>query len=76
VPWRDVSPGYGSWQSVYGLFRRWQRDGTGREIVTALQAVAGEAGHGTGFVGRIDRQAEWLTRRNPAPSCSVSSSCC
>jgi hypothetical protein len=28
-PWRDVPPAYGPWQSAYGLFRRWQRDGTG-----------------------------------------------
>jgi transposase len=23
-PWRDVPERYGSWQSVYGLFRAWQ----------------------------------------------------
>jgi transposase len=28
TPWRDVPERYGSWQSVYGLFRRWQREGT------------------------------------------------
>jgi transposase len=27
TPWRDVPERYGPWQSVYGLFRRWQRDG-------------------------------------------------
>lgn len=43
-PWRDVPERYGPWQSVYGLFRRWQRDGTWREIVTALQARADAAG--------------------------------
>ena len=25
TPWRDVPPVYGPWQTVYGLFRRWQR---------------------------------------------------
>ena len=35
---------YGPWQSVYGLFRRWQRNGTWRKIVTALQARADAAG--------------------------------
>ena len=30
APWRDVPPAYGPWQTVYGLFRRWQRDGTWR----------------------------------------------
>jgi transposase len=37
VPWRDVPERYGPWQTVYGLFRRWQRDGTWRDIVTQLQ---------------------------------------
>ncbi|MGW4774906.1 transposase [Nocardia sp. NPDC004278] len=26
-PWRDVPLQYGPWQTVYGLFRRWQRTG-------------------------------------------------
>jgi len=43
-PWRDVPAAYGPWQSVYGLFRRWQRDGTWRQIVTDLQARADAAG--------------------------------
>ncbi|WP_376741231.1 transposase [Streptomyces galbus] len=28
APWRDSPSEYGPWQKVYGLFRRWQRDGT------------------------------------------------
>jgi transposase len=44
VPWRDVPDRYGPWESVYGLFRRWQRNGTWREMVTALQARADAAG--------------------------------
>jgi transposase len=44
-PWRDVPPCYGPWQSVYDLFRRWQRDGTWQALVTALQALADAAGH-------------------------------
>jgi transposase len=44
APWRDVPARYGHWPSVYGLFRCWQRDGTWRRIVTALQARAGAAG--------------------------------
>jgi transposase len=44
APWRDVPARYGPWQSVYGLFRRWQRDGTWRRMVTALQARADAAG--------------------------------
>jgi transposase len=44
APWRDVPARYGPWQSVYGLFRRWQRDGTWPKTVTALQARADAAG--------------------------------
>jgi transposase len=43
-PWRDVPAVYGPWQSVYGLFRRWQCDGTWARLVTALQAAADAAG--------------------------------
>jgi transposase len=44
APWRDVPECYGSWQAVYGLFRRWQRAGGWQQIVTALQAYADAAG--------------------------------
>ncbi|GGU92477.1 transposase [Kitasatospora aureofaciens] len=27
APWRDVPPECGPWQTIYGLFRRWQRQG-------------------------------------------------
>ncbi len=40
TPWRDVPDCYGSWAAVYGLFRRWQRDGTWAAMLTALQALA------------------------------------
>ena len=44
APWRDVPARYGPWQSVYGLFRRWQRHGTWRQILAGLQARADAAG--------------------------------
>lgn len=44
APWRDVPPQYGSWSAVYALFRRWQRDGTWKKLLTALHAVADAAG--------------------------------
>ena len=44
APWRDVPGCYGSWQAVYALFRRWQRAGVWRRIVTGLQARADAAG--------------------------------
>ncbi len=44
APWRDVPPAYGPWQTVYGLFRRWQRNGTWREILAGLQGRADAEG--------------------------------
>jgi transposase len=44
APWRDVPPAYGPWQTVYGLFRRWQRDGTWAGVLAGLQARADAAG--------------------------------
>jgi len=44
APSRDVPARYGPWKTVYGLFRRWQRDGTWRRILTALQAQADAKG--------------------------------
>ena len=42
--WRDVPAEYGPWQTVYGLFRRWQRDGTWAQVLAGLQARADAAG--------------------------------
>jgi transposase len=44
TPWRDVPPMYGSWQAMYGLFRRWQRAGVWAAILALLQARADAAG--------------------------------
>jgi transposase len=44
APWRDVPPEYGPWESVYGLFRRWQLDGTWTAVLSGLQARADAAG--------------------------------
>ena len=34
--WRDVPVEYGPWQTIYGLFRRWQRDGS-RNLAPTLE---------------------------------------
>jgi transposase len=44
TPWRDVPACYGPWQTVYGLFRRWQRDGTWKRVLAGLQALADASG--------------------------------
>ena len=41
---RDAPARYGPWQTVYGLFRRWQRDGTWQRILTRLQTQADAQG--------------------------------
>ncbi|WP_276142182.1 IS5 family transposase [Sciscionella marina] len=43
-PWRDIPAAYGCWQTVYGLFRRWQRAGFWALIVAALQTRADAVG--------------------------------
>ena len=44
APWRDVPEDYGPWQTVYGLFRRWQRNGTWRAVLAGLQGRADAEG--------------------------------
>jgi transposase len=44
APWRDVPAEYAPWPTIYGLFRRWQRNGTWDTIVSALQTSADAAG--------------------------------
>ena len=44
APWREVPECYGHWRSVYGLYRRWQREGTWARILTGLQGRADALG--------------------------------
>jgi putative transposase len=52
IQWRMVPTDCPAWQSVYGYFRRWRRDGTWRRIHDALRAAtrraAGRHKHPTG----------------------------
>jgi transposase len=36
APWRDIPERYGPWETIYGRFRRWRRDGTWAKVVTYL----------------------------------------
>lgn len=40
VPWRDLPDRYGSWQTVYSRFRRWQQAGVWEQVLVALQTEA------------------------------------
>jgi len=44
APWRDLPERYGSWQSVYTRFRRWQAAGVWDRALAALQAAADARG--------------------------------
>jgi len=40
APWRDLPERYGSWQTVYSRFRRWQQSGLSDTVLQGLQADA------------------------------------
>jgi transposase len=44
APWRDVPDRYGHWQSIYGMFRCWQRAGVWRRVWITLLGFADAAG--------------------------------
>jgi len=76
-PWRDVPERYGTWQSVYGLFRAWQLAGTWAAIVTGLQALADEArliDWTVSVDSTIDRAHQHAAgaRRHPEAQCTPS----
>lgn len=47
APWRDLPLEYGPWQTLYGLFRRWQREGLWAVVLSGLQVRADAAGLST-----------------------------
>jgi transposase len=44
APWRDVPERFGNWNSVYGRFADWSRDGTWASVLAAVQAAGQRAG--------------------------------
>jgi transposase len=44
VPWRDLPERYGSWQTVYSRFRRWQQAGVWDRVLAELRAQADDDG--------------------------------
>lgn len=44
VPWRDLPPRFGPWQTVYSRFRRWSRTGLWERVLAALQRDLDAAG--------------------------------
>jgi transposase len=70
---RDVPARYGPWQTVYGLFRRWQRDGTWTRILTRLQAQAmwTPSGALASFVGEQARRCRGRVRGSAQATCAA-----
>ena len=58
--WRDLPVRFGAWQTVYDVYRDWQKSGTWQNILLALNARQDEHGRivwesfvvDTGFLGR------------------------
>jgi transposase len=44
VPWRDLPPSFGPWQTVWKRHARFAKDGTWDRVLTALQSEADAAG--------------------------------
>ena len=44
APWRDLPERYGSWQTCYGRFVRWRRDGTWDGLLAQAQTKWDAAG--------------------------------
>jgi transposase len=44
IPWRDLPERHGPWETVCGLFRRWQRNGSWHRLFEQLQARADAKG--------------------------------
>ena len=44
APWRDVPEEFGPWQTLYGRFRRWCRDGTFARILDRILKLVEEKG--------------------------------
>ena len=44
APWRDLPERYGSWQTCYERFRRWQQDGTWDRLLAHAQTKSDAVG--------------------------------
>jgi len=54
APWRDLPDRYGTWQTVYSRFRRWQQVGAWDRILRALQREAAFDDELDGSLAMID----------------------
>lgn len=45
TPWRDVSPKYGNWNTIYRRFRRWSEAGVWEAVSVTLAEIMADSGH-------------------------------
>ncbi|MEW1905492.1 transposase [Streptomyces sp. NPDC086147] len=67
MPWRDLPDRYGPRETVYGPFRRWQRDGTWHRIFEQLRARSDAKGLSPGTSRWTPRSPERTSVR-PVPA--------
>lgn len=61
---RDIPPRYGPWQTCYGRFVRWSRNGTWQRLLKIVQTAANEAG----LIDWDSAALDATTRQSP-PQC-------
>src|SRR5450759_5291673 len=48
APWRDIPERFGNWNSIYGRFSDWSKDGTWSRVLATVQGPATGPGTWTG----------------------------
>jgi transposase len=74
VPWRDLPPEFGPWQTVHRRHQRWSADGTWDRVLAALQVAADAEGEidwrvsVDSTVARVHQHAATAGRSRVGPS--------
>ena len=44
APWRDIPERFGNWNSIYGRFSDWSKDGTWSKVLATVRGASHRAG--------------------------------
>ena len=44
APWRDIPERFGNWNSIYGRFSEWSKDGTWSRVLATVQGASHRSG--------------------------------
>ena len=44
APWRDIPERFGNWNSIYGRFSEWSKDGTWSRVLATVQGASHRTG--------------------------------